>query len=74
MPPPDSAVEPTELRRLLDDERVEAERVGGQCRGHAAAAGTDDEHVDGVVERIGCHGFSTAVLIAKPAISSGAAR
>ena len=52
-----------ELRRLLDDEGVESRRVGGERRGHAATAGPDHKHVDGVVELIRGHGVSTAVRI-----------
>ena len=63
-----------ELGRLLDHECVEAERIGRQRRGHAATAGADDKHIDGVVERFGRHGLHTAVLTANPAINSGAAR
>ncbi len=68
---------------LLDHEGIETGRVGGQRRRHAAAAGSDDEHVDRFVERLpgglctGVRGHAaipTAVLIANPAINSGAAR
>ncbi len=63
-----------EVRRLLDDERVESGRIGGERGGHAAATGADDEDVDRLVELVGRHGAGTAVRTANPAINSGAAR
>ena len=50
MPPPDSAVEPPNCGGLLDDQGVQAVGLGGQRRGHAAAAGADHQDVDDVVE------------------------
>ena len=47
--------------------------LGGQGGRHAAAARSDDEYVDDVVEVVhGGRHFGTAVLMAKPAISSAA--
>ncbi len=62
------------MRRLFDDERVEAGRFGGERGRHAAATGADHEDVDRLVEFIGGQEAGTAVRTANPAINSGAAR
>ena len=41
------------MGRLFDDQRVQTGRVGGQSGRHAATAGTDDQHIDDVVESAG---------------------
>ena len=49
--------------------------MGGQGGRHASTAGTDDQYVDNMVEAVVQMQrvmFGTAVLMAKPAISSGA--
>ena len=74
MPPPDRAVEPPKLADFSTTNASSPDAFGGQRGGHAATAGPDDEHVDDVVEGVTwCHShFGTAVLMAKPAISSAA--
>ncbi len=63
----------TEERGLFHHQRIQPRSLGGQGGRHPAAARSDDQYVDNEVEAVHCgRHFGTAVLMAKPAISSAA--